>query len=324
MINQKTSVFFDTNSYRQIVRNKNKTELSEFFNLVHLAEKEKNIEPISTLTVNLELSANLVEEKDGINFKNCLNSLQFLTQHCFDSEKELIRIASFPFFQISAMMFGALPMDFDKESKRISKHFESFKSFDKQPNLSNKFYEFIKTTLTKYEQSFSNNLVGLVNAANYGMEQIHPKKGKKTRKRILIKYFKSDTYAHNLSLKSLKIVAEQLGIELEEQEFQNRARFLRQELPMSSAFFQWILCEIITKNIDMNSKNSKARRWNWLWDYQISFLISKNTINDGKMILVTSDKEITEILKENGLENNVMDIEQYLNFLNINGSCQHR
>lgn len=321
MTNQKTSVFFDTNSYRQIVRNKNSTELSELFRLIQSAEKEKNIEPISTLTVNLELSANLVEGKNGINFENCLNCLRFLTKHCFDSEKQIIRIASFPFFQISAMMFGALPIDFDKSSKRISKHFETFKSFEKEPNLSKEFYEFVKSTLTKHEQDFSNSLIGLIKAANYGMEQIHPKMDKKSRKRKLIEYFKSDSYSQHLSIQSLKIVSEKLGIELDNQEFQNRAHFLRKELPISSAFFQWILCEIIQKDIDMTSKKSKAKRWNWLWDYQISFLISRNTINEGKMILVTSDKEIIQILNENGLENNVMEIDQYLEFLNINASC---
>jgi len=321
MQNQKTSVFFDTNSYRQIVRNKNSTELSELLNLIQSAEKEKNIEPISALTVNLELSANLVEGKNGINFENCLNGLRFLTKHCFDSEKQIIRIASFPFHQISAMMFGALPIDFDKASKRISKHFEIFKSFEKEPNLTEEFYEFVKMTLTKHEQSFSNSLIGLIKAANFGMEQIHPKMDSKSRKRKLIEFFKSDSYAQNLSVKSLKIVAEILGIKLDDQEFQNRGYFLRKELPISSAFFQWILCEIIQKDIDMNTKKSKTKRWNWLWDYQISFLISENTINEGKMILVTSDKEMIQILSENGLKNNVMKIEQYLELLNINGSC---
>tara|TARA_R110001583_G_scaffold29917_1_gene104004 strand:+ start:75 stop:1040 length:966 start_codon:yes stop_codon:yes gene_type:complete len=321
MLNQKTSVFFDTNSYRQIVRNKNSKELSELFSLIQSAEKENNIEPISTLTVNLELSANLVEGENGINFENCLNGLRFLTNHCFDPEKEIIRIASFPFFQISAMMFGALPIDFDKSSKRISKHFEIFKSFEKEPNLSKEFYEFVKTTLTKHEQDFSNSLSGLIKAANKGMEHIYPKMDNKSRKRKLIEYFKSDSYAQNLSVKSLKIVSEILGVKLDDQEFQNRAYFLRKELPISTAFFQWILCEIIQKNIDMNSKNSKSKRWNWLWDYQISFLISQNTINEGKMILVTSDQEMIQILEQNGLKNNVMEIDQYLKFLNINGSC---
>lgn len=319
MTNPKISVFFDTNSYRQIVRNKSISELTDFLKQIQSAEKEKNIEPISAFAVNLELSANLVEGINGVNFKECLKSLQFLTQHCFDPKKGIIRIASIPFLQISAMMFGALPINFDKQLKKISKHFELFRSFEKHPNLSKKFYDFIKSSITHQEQGFANNIIELLKSANFGMEQIHPRKDRKTRKRMLIEYFKNDSYGFNVSLKLLKLVAEQLEIELEEQEFQKRAHFLRQELPMSSVFIQWVLCEIITKNIDMTSKKSRGKRWNWLWDYEVSFLISKKTIiNEGEVLLVTSDKDISDILKDNGLGNNVMEVEKYLSFLNIN------
>ena len=125
MSNKKLSVFFDTNSYRQIVLNKNVKEISELLYLIHSAEKENNIEPISTLTVNLELSSNLAEGKSGMNFENCLNGLRFLTHHCFDYEKKIIRIASLPFLQVSAMMFGALPIDFDIQEKRYKMFKES-------------------------------------------------------------------------------------------------------------------------------------------------------------------------------------------------------
>ncbi|MDH7448467.1 hypothetical protein [Aquimarina sp. 2201CG14-23] len=317
---EKTTVIFDTNSYRQIVLNKNHKEITELLNSIKTAEKENNIEPISALTVNLELSSNLVEGKNGINYENCLNGLTFLTNHCFDKEKKMIRIASMPFFKISSMMFGALPIDFEKQDKKFSKVFEKFKSFDKKPNMSKDFYEFVKTILTKHEQGFANTILGLIEAAKYGMEQIHPKVDNKTRKRKLIQYFESDSYAHNLSIKSLRLVAEELEIQLDDQELQNRAYFLREKLPISSAFFQWIFCEIIRKNIDMNSKKSRKKRWNWLWDYQISFLVSQDT-KEQKTILVTSDGDMIKILKENGLENNVLQVDQYLEFLKINGSC---
>lgn len=317
MTNQKISVFFDTNSYSQIVRNKNSVELSNFFNLVKSAEKGKNIEPISTLTVNLELSSNLVEGKRGINYENCLNGLRFLTNHCFDVDSQRIRISSLPFFQISGMLFGALPIDFDRSSIKISRRFELFKSFNSEPVIPNGFYEFVKTTLSENEEGFSNSLIALIDAANHGMRQIYPNTNNKFRKRKLIEYFKSDAYAQNLALNSVKIVAEKLNVNLDNEELQKRAIFLRKQLPISSAFFQWILCEIIEKNIDMTSKKSKAKRWNWLWDYQISFIISESTINEGKIILITSDKEIIKLLKDNGLNDKVMTIDQYLKFLGI-------
>jgi len=69
-IQQKTSVFFDTNSYRQIVLNKSESEIIKLFVNIRIAERKFNIEAMSTQTVSWELMANLVEEENGINYKN--------------------------------------------------------------------------------------------------------------------------------------------------------------------------------------------------------------------------------------------------------------
>jgi len=320
---EKISVFFDTNSYRQVVLDKTETEIISLFEEISIAEKRNNIEAISTFTVNLELMANLVEGESGINYKNCLNSLQFLSYHCYDLEKEEIRVCAIPFFQVSAMMFGALPISYNKSSQKFSKLIESFKSFEnKSPKISKEVYEFVKDNLQKHELGFATSLAGLISAANFGMEKIYPNLDSKTRRKKLLDYFKDDSYAQHLSLQTLKIISKNLEIQLPEAELQKRAYFLRTQLPLSSGFFQWILCKVIQDNIDIFSKNSRAKRWNWLWDYQISYVISKSTINEGKMLIITSDKEMIEILKINQLQENVMTISEYLKFLNINsGSC---
>lgn len=322
MTNSKISVFFDTNSYRQIVLNKSESQIRKQFIDIKIAEKKNNIEPISTYTVNLELMANLVEDENGVNYKNCLESLRFLTNHCFDLDKMEIRISALPFFQISAMMFGALPINFDKISKKISKLLESFISYDHKPKVSAEFYEFVKNNLQKHELNFSTNIIDLLENAKLGMEKIYPKNDLKYRNRKLIEYFKSESYAQNLSLKILNMVSEILEIKLDDEELKKRAYFLRTQLPLSVNFFQWILATIIENNIDMTSKNSKAKRWNWLWDYQISFLVSQSTINEGNIILVTSDSDLTKIISQNeNLKEKVMTIDEYLSFLNIIGSC---
>ncbi len=261
--------------------------------------------------------ANLVEGVKGFNYLDCLNSLQFLTQHCFDSNRNQIRISPVPFFQISSIIFETLPTDFDKETKKISTLFESFRSFNCKPNISKEFYEFAKSTLNKHEQNFSQSLTGLIEASKYRIEKIHPDKDSKFKTKKLIEYFESESYSQHLSLRLLKLVAKQLNITLAEQELQNRAYFLRNKLPLSTAFPQWILCKVIKDNIDMNSKKSKAKRWNWVWDYQISFMISQNYIDKKKIIIVTSDKEIVEVINSKGLQDNVMNVHEYLNFLNI-------
>ena len=316
-MNNKVSVFFDTNSYRKLVLNKNADELTELLRLIKSSEQKKFVEPISTLTVNLELTANLVEGAEGANYQNCLRGIQFLTQHCYDSNLNRIRIAALPFIQISAMIFGALPIDFEKDSKNISRKFENFMFFYEVPNMSESFYRWIKSTLKRQEREFANSLTGWVKAAKFGSEQIYPNMDVKSRKRKIIEYFRSDEYAQKLSVNSVKIVGEKLGIELDEEEYQKRGYFLKSTLPVASSFFQWVIGEVIERNIDLDSKKSRSKRWNWIWDYQIAFLISESTISDGETLLVTSDKEIIEILSRSGLDTKVMKIEEYLDFFKI-------
>lgn len=321
MTNPKITVFFDTNSYRQIVLNKSESELIKLFIEIKTAEKKLNIEPMSSQTVNLELMANLVEEENGINYVNCLESLRFLTNHCYDQEKMEIRVCASPFLQLTAMIFGALPIDFDKQSKRFTNLLESFITYNKKPKISEGFYEFVKTNLTKHEQSFSNQIIDIIEAAKLGVQKIYPRNDSKYHKRKLIEYFKSEHYSQHLSLQILEIIAEQLEIELDKEELKKRAYYLRTQLPLSVGFFQWVISTIIENNIDMTSKKSKAKRWNWLWDYKISFLVSESIINEGSIIMVTSDIEMTKILQDNDLGEKVMDIKQYLSFLKINGCC---
>lgn len=320
MIKPKISVFFDTNSYRQIVLDKSESEIRKLFIDIKIAEQKNNIEPMSTQTVNLELMANLVEEENGINYRNCLESLRFLTNHCYDLKKKEIRVSASPYFQISGMMFGALPIDFDKHSKKFTNFLNCFIEYDGKPKIPEGFYEFVKNNLTKNEQNFSNNIIDLIQTAKIGIEKIYPKINSKLQKKKLIEYFRSENYAQNLSEKILNIVSKQLEIDIDKEELKKRAYFLKTQLPLSVGFFQWILSTIIENDIDMTSKKSKAKRWNWLWDYQISFLVSQSKINDGTIILVTSDIEMTKILHEYNLKEKVMDVKQYLSFLNINGT----
>ncbi|MNR32048.1 hypothetical protein D3C85_1496040 [compost metagenome] len=93
------------------------------------------------------------------------------------------------------------------------------------------------------------------------------------------------------------------------------ANYLCAVSPLTIGFFKWITTEIVSKNIDMKSKNSRDKRWNWLWDYQLTCLISENKIDGGDVILVTSDSEIQKIISAYNFNNKVMDINEYLSFL---------
>ncbi len=87
------------------------------------------------------------------------------------------------------------------------------------------------------------------------------------------------------------------------------------EFPLSVGFYKWICSKIVSDNIDMQSKTSKEKRWNWQWDYQVSFLISPHTLDNREVILVTSDGDIIEMLRDFGYQNKVLTITEYLEYL---------
>ena len=103
--------------------------------------------------------------------------------------------------------------------------------------------------------------------------------------------------------------------QLTEKELIEKAFAMNLEFPLSVGFYRWISYKIVYDTIDMQSKASKEKRWNWLWDYQISFLMSEHTIDNREVILVTSDNDVTEMLNEFGYENKVLTISQYLEYL---------
>lgn len=91
--------------------------------------------------------------------------------------------------------------------------------------------------------------------------------------------------------------------------------YLTQDFPFCVRFYQWVCHRIVEGKIDMHAKNSREKRWNWRWDYEVSFLINDNPISGRQLLLVTADRDIIRMLQEYGYERRVMDLPTYLAFL---------
>lgn len=90
-----------------------------------------------------------------------------------------------------------------------------------------------------------------------------------------------------------------------------------QMFPLSVAFYQWICRKIVMDKIDLRSKKSRETRWNWRWDYEVSFLMNDHQLNGRIVLLVTSDKDMTRILHKYWYGVRVLTLESYLAFLNF-------
>lgn len=67
----------------------------------------------------------------------------------------------------------------------------------------------------------------------------------------------------------------------------------------------------------MFSKTSQKKRWNWIWDYQVTFLISDLSVHGKMPFVVTADEDIHEVLRNNGYGDRVMKLPEYLHRLSF-------
>jgi hypothetical protein len=112
-------------------------------------------------------------------------------------------------------------------------------------------------------------------------------------------------------------IAKSLQIKMTGEEHAFKGYMLPQIFPLSVAFYQWICRRIVIGNIDLQNKRSRQTRWNWRWDYEVSFLMNDHLLNGRIVLLVTSDKEVTKMLQKYGHGGRVMDLDKYLAFLDI-------
>jgi hypothetical protein len=140
--------------------------------------------------------------------------------------------------------------------------------------------------------------------------------GKDLRDKML-EFIDSGLFVPRISMAIIFSLAKSLQIKMSGIEPATKGWILPQMFPLSVAFYQWICRKIVMDNIDLRNKKSRETRWNWRWDYEVSFLMNDHLLNGRIVLLVTSDKDMTKMLKKYGYGGRVMDLNKYIEFLDI-------
>lgn len=312
MSSRKIAVIFDTNSYRKLASDKSEedaiTELNEIIKL----EQKKDIRACGSVIVGMEMLANLVEGKEGINYSDCLIGTILLSKHCNDLEHDTPIIIPHAAILLEYSLLGEIK---NKEVELNVKNLggvirdfrdDSSKAIDHHVKVNT--FEDIKEFLSIKEKEFAHQIEEFINGAKKQILFENPKSDKKALRNKTLKLLQSDRFLEMMSIAVVKAILNNASEVVSNEELVDRGGFLRDIYPLAAGFYQWVCCEVFDKNIDLQSKISKSKRWNWLWDYNVSFTISNGSLNGREVLLVTSDDDLTRALNDHGFGNRVMTL----------------
>lgn len=316
MTDKKFAVVFDTNSYRNLVTGKTTDQVLKIIDEIKIDEAKKNIQAYGAVAVSLEMLSHLADEAD-FNYKDCLNGVIAMANHCFDDHHKAPRIIPHPYLHIARSFFDTIPTEIKTRVENIGGLVNDFKAdFEKaiEHHKSKGTFVDINNWISKEEIDFSTSIVLPIDGAKEEILKLHPTISQQHLREKLLEFINTKFEPFH-AMAIIYAVAITLQIQLTEDELRHKAFAMNLEFPLSVGFYRWISYKIVHDTIDMQSKKSKIKRWNWRWDYEVSFLISEHTLDNREVILVTADTDITDILNDFGYKNKVLNISQYLDYL---------
>lgn len=315
----KFAVVFDTNSYRQFVTGKTTSQVLKDVTDLKISEAKKSIQAYGIMVVGMEMLANLSEGEGGFNYKDCLNGVIAMGNHCLDDHLNRPRIIPQPYLHLTHSFFGTVPSEIETRAKNMAGVVDDLRidvAKAIEHHKKSGTFEQIKEYVNNEEIKFSTDIIDLIDGARQEILRKHPKIAPKQLRTKLLDYIENGPFEPFVALAIIYAVSVTLQLQLPKDESIKRAMSMHLEFPLSVGFYKWICSKIVSDSIDMQSKTSKEKRWNWQWDYQVSFLISPHTLDNREVILVTSDGDMTEMLNDFGFQNKVLTIKEYLEFLN--------
>lgn len=313
------AVIFDTNAYRQFVQGK--TIQTAMINIADVVEREKlkDIKAFGAIIPGMEMLGHLAESPGSKNYEECLNGIIIMANHCYDEIKFEPRIFPQAYLHVANSFFGKVPNDILEKTRNLGGVINDFYKDNKAAiefhNKKNSFNA-IKKHIDNEEQQFSSLIEQFIEGIKSEIVKTTPKLSPKKIQDKLLDIINNNDFQKHMAKVIIGFVANTLQIKLSQEDIDKMAIELNKLFPISTGFFKWICHEIVNNKIDMQSNKSKHKRWNWLWDYHVSFAINDSTLDNRKVILVTADTDMTKMLNEYGYKDVVMTLPEYLNFLN--------
>lgn len=337
-VSHRYAVIFDTNAYRNLVKDIGEDVVETFVDELRQKENNKNIKCFGHVIVATEMLNHLCEYGDSA-FNECYKGVIAMYHHCLDENTMEPKIIPHSKLLLCECLFqqkpnqlvddvrnfGGIMKDVIDCKGNIDNHqksgtFNNIKDFIKDQEK--EFADAVFNTIEFYRNIVKKEIVKSVRSKNFGktedeIQELIKKRATENeiRKRTIQK-INNNNFLENRSEELVQDISLQLDIQIGQRDCKDKAKDLREHLPLSVRFFQWICQYVVTNKTDIYSHKSQHNKWNWVWDMQVSFC-SGAAIDKRKLLIVTDDGDIKEVVNQYGGTTQVMNLDEYKSFVGI-------
>lgn len=318
MSSEKYAVVFDTNSYRNLIRETAIEDIEASIAQIKEKEARKNIMAKATPVVASEMLANLAGPGKSPHYDECLKGLIAMANHCCEEANNTMHVIPLPYLHLTINFFETSHPYAELITKNMAEVIGDFKiDYLKavEGHLLKDTFTKIKDYIDVEEPRWINEVESFIELARHEALKSDPSITGKDLRDKMLEFIDSGLFVPRISMAIIYSIAKSLKIKMTGPEHATKSWILPQMFPLSVAFYQWICRRIVMDKIDLRNKKSRETRWNWRWDYEVSFLMNDHLLNGRIVLLVTSDKDMTRMLQKYGYGPRVLTLESYLGFL---------
>lgn len=308
----------DTNFYRKLVEKIKVNDINRLDSIIKKviqAEKAKGVKAMMGSIVASEILSHLVDDPSDYSFQSCLKACYVLYKHC--EENNQFRLLPSPQTQISFEYFNKSNIVSEQSQNTLG---QILSEITKSPTL---------YTIKKYDFQLQQNKRHIKETEDVLIEEIQDFCRKidptysdwklfvndKNNRNKYIKYINSNSFAEETAKAMLCAVYMQInpGIDVKSALVNIQSKMVKtfiQSYAVALSLRRFFWLQLLNPGFNLKEKS----RANFLWDEQILYFVGKS-VEEEKIILVTSDKKMLDAAKSCNEGNSVMNYDEYLHYL---------
>lgn len=306
------TVVFDTNGYRDLVFGISTDAARAKGRRLKICEAKLNIVALAHPIVMWELLAHLAVPTDPA-YENCRNALVAAGEHVMAPNGGTPQIADST-ATVCNELFERLPPGYEAGLESLGTYVTHVRKHSSDLNDAAFQQEAVRRRegMHAMEQDWLRRMEGVVNAVSpSAARSLVGKPNSPTDLAKAREYFSSPQFYDAWSRVVVLMHASQLGIVPTPAEVTRKAATVRAAFPVAFQLLKALMLRIATPTPpDLGS--NKRRRWNFVWDSMICFMLGPGTIDGSKVLFVTGDKEITVAAQSAGFGSMVETLDSYL------------